>query len=226
MATAGDFEVYLLAQSWSPLFCCGKPDRCTTVPWAFSANHLSLHGLWPSYSEKRNGSPSPMDCHSKAKLLTTDLPREYIDRAPSFVDYDPKLHKGLVGPLAKHEWKKHGTCSNLNPPDYFQAAVRAMDALPGDRGTPELLTKNVGGEVSQAELRKIYHYQVGIKADKQCRLEEVTTCWAKKPDGNIGHQVNCPAHVMSGGRNNCKCKQYHITKLGQCLAGDGTKGKK
>ena len=37
--TPGDFDLYVLAQTWAPQFCCTKSDRCTTVHRAFSANN-------------------------------------------------------------------------------------------------------------------------------------------------------------------------------------------
>ena len=61
---AGDFDVYLLAQSWAPHFCCQHADRCHTVPWAFSARNLSLHGLWPNYDPlKHLGYEWPQYCN-------------------------------------------------------------------------------------------------------------------------------------------------------------------
>ena len=36
--TPGDFDIYLLAQTWAPQFCCTKSDRCTTVSCAYSAS--------------------------------------------------------------------------------------------------------------------------------------------------------------------------------------------
>ena len=102
----GDFDVYLLAQTWSPHFCCTNSDRCTTVPWAFSAKHLSLHGLWPGFAMPRSGDPFPSNCKSKVKLMQESLPREYIDVAPSFTTWNPKEHRAEVGGLAKHEWSK------------------------------------------------------------------------------------------------------------------------
>ena len=37
--TPGDFDLYVLAQTWAPQFCCTKSDRCTTVRCAYSANN-------------------------------------------------------------------------------------------------------------------------------------------------------------------------------------------
>jgi len=55
-ANPGEFDLYLLAQTWAPQLCCVKSERYTTVAWAFSAKHLSLHGLWPGYTVPRGGS--------------------------------------------------------------------------------------------------------------------------------------------------------------------------
>jgi ribonuclease T2 len=145
----GAFDIYILAQSWSPHFCCMSADRCTTVPWAFSARHLSLHGLWPSYAAPRPngtkyGSPSPTLCNYRAALTASQLPRDYIDLAPSFTKWNSAEHKAEIGALAKHEWLKHGTCSGLTPDGYFGEALKAMKYLPGDRGTPALLSEKAG----------------------------------------------------------------------------------
>ena len=53
----------------------------------------------------------------------------------------------------------------------------------------------------------------------QCRLSEVTSCWQKLPDGRVGQQVDCPAHVMKA-RDNHVCSTVLISALGQCLAAD------
>ena len=218
---AGDYDVYLLAQSWAPNFCCKNVDRCHTVPWAFSATHLSLHGLWPGFSSPRGNDTYPSNCEAAHKLFPSFMPSEYIDLAPSFTVWDAKARQAAVGDLAKHEYKKHGTCSGLPPDAYFSEAVRAFAMLPGQRGTPEVLTKAVGGSVATAALRAAYSKRVALSADKQCRLTEVTTCWEKRPDGRVGKQIDCPEHVMNGRDRGHQCASLRITQLGQCLAGDG-----
>ncbi len=96
-AQAGQFDYYVLALSWSPSFCatnhdpgqCGIGRRLGFV----------LHGLWPQYE---NGYPE--NCGG-AQLSHQSLQR-YAPLFPS-----PKL----VG----HEWRRHGTCSGLDPDSYF-----------------------------------------------------------------------------------------------------------
>ena len=55
-------------------------DRCTTVGWAFSAKHLILHGLWPSWAVPRSSGPSPLACNVKMQLASDQLPRESANK--------------------------------------------------------------------------------------------------------------------------------------------------
>lgn len=99
-----------------------------------------------------------------------------------------------------------------------------MAQLPGVRGTPALLTNAVGGTVDAASLRRAYAKRTAVRADKHCRLVEVTSCFARRPDGRVGEQVDCPDHVMRG-RDSPSCATIRITQLGQCLAADAAKPK-
>ena len=220
----GDFDLWLLAQSWSPQFCCTNAERCSTVPWAFAARHLSLHGLWPGFSVPRGGETFPSNCAAKAQLVHEAMPREFVDIAPSFATWNAEARRAEVGGLAKHEWKKHGTCSGLRPDGYWNEVLRAFKQLPGDRGTPQLLTNSVGASVDAAALRSAYSRRVAVRADRMCQLSEVTSCFAKQPDGSVGPQVDCPAHVMKG-RDSPECATFRITQLGQCMAVAKKKGR-
>mmetsp|Transcript_18560 Transcript_18560/g.30268 ORF Transcript_18560/g.30268 Transcript_18560/m.30268 type:complete len:178 (-) Transcript_18560:477-1010(-) len=174
-----------------------------------------LHGLWPAFSSKRGDKGTyPSDCKTiQSRFEKAAIPPLALDLAPNY-------HGGL----AKHEWKKHGTCSNLPPKLYFEEALRVMLSMPRtDRGTPEIIKKNIGGQVDSSELRKSYVKDVGIKVSNKCVLEEITSCWAKTNKNGlekVGQQVDCPDYIMKGFRNNCdgkKCKgKIKIAKLGTC----------
>jgi hypothetical protein len=195
-AVPGDFDVYLLAQTWAPQFCCSNKERCTTVPWAFSAKHLSLHGLWPGY--KSGGFPE--SCKAKAQLLSEAMPREYIDLAPAFTRWNMERHRAEVGDLARHEWKKHGTCTGLLPETYWTEALRAMTALPGEGGTPGIISGNVGGTVPNHQLRAAYHKQVAVRTDKQCRCEPSARAALHAWSSSVGFQAwftACPPPLGS-----------------------------
>ena len=141
----GDFDVWLLAQTWSPHFCCAHTDRCHTVPWAFSAKHLSLHGLWPGFLTQRGGETFPSSCATSARLVPTQLPREYIDVAPSFTTWNAAERRAEVGDLAKHEWKKVSVAPSVDVIWWWwwwhggraQRAQRGVGGYRGVRGRRE-----------------------------------------------------------------------------------------
>ncbi len=107
------FDYYVLSLSWSPNWCatqgnargaaqCG-PER--DLGW-------SLHGLWPQYID---GYPSY--CASDHRPPSR---RDTARMAPIM---------GSEG-LAWHQWKKHGSCTNLGGKEYFAASRAAYRAIP------------------------------------------------------------------------------------------------
>jgi ribonuclease T2 len=110
--TPGDFDFYVLALSWSPTYCqdrghsdriqCGGPR-----PFAFV-----VHGLWPQYER---GSPRNCDAGPRS-----GLPRRLVD---SMLDIMPSPS------LVRHQWRAHGSCSGLDPVDYFALTRAANEAV-------------------------------------------------------------------------------------------------
>ena len=55
-----EFGFYLLAMTWAPSFCCGEPAKqeCAQLAGSFAATHLTLHGLWPNFTDEQSrGKP-------------------------------------------------------------------------------------------------------------------------------------------------------------------------
>jgi ribonuclease T2 len=97
----------ILALSWENSFCKVHPnDRaCRERRMGdYSLTHFTLHGLWP---KKRNY------CHTNYKFhlppLLWKVLKKYMPAAPY---------------LAKHEWRKHGTCFGTDPATYFLTAIK------------------------------------------------------------------------------------------------------
>jgi ribonuclease T2 len=118
--TAGSFDFYVLALSWSPSFCATSqernPDRppqaqCAERPFSFV-----VHGLWPQYEKG-----FPEYCQQPSPRLDRNIVSSMLDVMPS-----PRL--------VFHEWDKHGTCSGLSPRAYFEAVrkVRAAVKIPAE----------------------------------------------------------------------------------------------
>ncbi|HEY0232792.1 MAG TPA: hypothetical protein VGC55_16205, partial [Dokdonella sp.] len=104
--TAGEFDYYVMALSWSPTFCQTHPDeeeQCGRKGYGFV-----LHGLWPQY--EAGGGPE--------RCETDDEPdRKTVANALAFMP-----SRRLVG----HEWQSHGACTGLKPDAYFDLADHAF----------------------------------------------------------------------------------------------------
>jgi len=102
----GAFDYYVLVLSWMPSYCRGegrarKDAQCDTS----SAHAFSLHGLWPQFDQGW-----PQDCDiGKRPWVPALVIDEMRDIMPS-------------RSLMIHEYRTHGTCSGLDPSQYFGVA--------------------------------------------------------------------------------------------------------
>lgn len=188
--TLGDFDFYVLALSWSPAYCEGTGGRRDGDGQCRPGRGLGfvVHGLWPQYAR---GYPS--DCSSVVRSPT----RQAIEVA------------GEVYPsegLARYEWRKHGTCSGLDPTRYFQAAKQARLAvtIPDDfKGAAE---ERRAAPIEIA--RRFVMANRGLRPDmmsvtcKGARLQEVRICFSK----DLRDFTPCPELA----RQNCRAGEVTI----------------
>ena len=109
----GAFDYYVLVLSWMPSYCrsegrARKDGQCeSSKPRAFR-----LHGLWPQYDKGW-----PEDCPTaKRPWVPAKLIEEMRDIMPS---------KSLI----IHEYRVHGTCSGLEPEQYFGVARQLYERV-------------------------------------------------------------------------------------------------
>lgn len=128
--TPGQFDYYAVALSWSPSYCADHRDR----DQCDSGRKLGfvLHGLWPQHER---GYPE----RCSTEQLPPHVQATYAPMFPS-----PKL--------AGHEWRKHGTCSGLDPAAYFALSGKLKDKLviPAAYQRPESPVRASAGELVQA----------------------------------------------------------------------------
>jgi ribonuclease T2 len=109
---AGDFDFFVLALSWSAGFCEVEGDQKNRDQCAKGSGlGFVLHGLWP---QNERGFPS--DCGPAG-------------RTPSRAAMDIAKEAFPDEGLARHQWRKHGSCSGLSPTDYFRASKEAKDKV-------------------------------------------------------------------------------------------------
>lgn len=129
----GAFDYYVLVLSWMPTHCRtegrGRRECDGSKPHAFL-----LHGLWPQYDKGW-----PENCQTAKRPWVPDkVIEEMRDIMPS-------------KPLMIHEYRTHGTCSGLEPAQYFGVARELYErvAVP-----PKLMEP--AGQASPEEIERAF----------------------------------------------------------------------
>lgn len=111
--TAGEFDYYVLALSWSPNWCRAEGRARGAEQCAPGADFgWVLHGLWPQYED--GGWPDY--CPGAA-------------RNPSRSETAAEAGLFGSGGAAWHQWNKHGRCTGLSAADFYALSRRAYEAV-------------------------------------------------------------------------------------------------
>ena len=159
----GAFDYYLLSLSWSPAFCLGDPGAAEcNGPRRFG---FIVHGLWP---QNEKGWPEHCQAHQQ---VPDSVVTGIADLMPA---------RGLV----YHEWSAHGTCSGLEPTDYFALLRRAYSsiaipaALSGTREAIEASPASISTAFLRANPRlAAQSIVVTCSGQESPRLREVHICF-------------------------------------------------
>lgn len=183
--SAGRFDFYVLALSWSPHFCASHPDSRSASECDPSRHYgFVVHGLWP----QNDDSTYPVSC-TAAIPVASDLVRQVMPIMPA---------RGLI----QHEWATHGTCSGQTAQSYFATVQRAFgnfkvpDQYQHQPQTIQSSPKQIEQEFASANgapadafrvvcskedfigvnacLTKDLHYRSCGKAVRECRARQVT----------------------------------------------------
>lgn len=104
------FDYYVLVLSWSPTHCEEKNDNESAQCNGKRDYGFVVHGLWPQYEQ---GYPEFCDVSARVEDRSVD---QMLQIMPA---------KGLI----YHQWKKHGTCSGMQPRQYFDTVRAAYDSI-------------------------------------------------------------------------------------------------
>jgi ribonuclease T2 len=112
---AGQFDYYALVLSWSPTYCAGlrKRNYDPQCDQRGGRRHaFVLHGLWPQYERGY-----PEHCATRDRPF---VPQPVIDR---MLDIMPSPR------LVIHEYRKHGTCTGLDPASYYDISRKLFSKV-------------------------------------------------------------------------------------------------
>ena len=129
------FDNYVFALEWLPTFCRGHggASECNSIGSGdWSANNLSLHGLWPSRNNDSQHNfgycgvdPAVRDQYESMHGTWCGAPQKpqlSNGTVSTLSNYMPAAKPGAGSCLQYHEWFRHGTCSGMTADDYFTAA--------------------------------------------------------------------------------------------------------
>ncbi|MCX7566687.1 ribonuclease T2 [Sulfitobacter sp. F26169L] len=109
---AGEFDYYVMALSWSANWCALEGDARKAPQCHAREDHgWILHGLWPQF---HRGYPS--FCQTAKRPPSRGMTANMADIMGS-------------GGLAWHQWKKHGSCTNLSAEAYYGLSRRAYSTI-------------------------------------------------------------------------------------------------
>jgi ribonuclease T2 len=188
---AGRFDYYALVLSWSPTYCASQRDRSDPQcsPRDGRQYAFVLHGLWPQHDRGW-----PENCRTRERPF---VPRETIDRMLDIMP-SPKL--------VIHEYRKHGTCSGLEPNAYYDLSRRLFSKV---KIPQRFVRPNADFFVSPDELRQEFlAANPSLKPDSVAvacgrpggRLREVRICFSREGEPrSCGHNEE-PRRLCSQGR--------------------------
>lgn len=174
-AIAGEFDSYVFSLSWQPTFCETKPDKkeCKSqTPERFDAKNLVLHGLWPN----KNNDPKHTYgyCGVKPAVKKLDKASTWckmpaLDLSDETKADLTKYMPGYASCLQNHEWYKHGTCSGMDPNEYFITASKLV-AESDATSFNKLLAANIGKFVKADDLLDAFEQDFGSGSRKSVGL--------------------------------------------------------
>lgn len=159
---------YILAVSWQPAFCATNRQKAecrVQTRDGYDAKNFSLHGLWPMRQDYCGvpGDQQRADRDSDWKSLP---PVELSADTRSALD---KVMPGTQSALERHEWTKHGTCTNLSADAYFRTAVGFIGELNAS-AVRDLFADNIGKTLDAGSIRAAFDHSFGPGAGDRVKM--------------------------------------------------------
>jgi ribonuclease T2 len=159
---------FILAASWEPAFCATnqKKTECRgQKPGDFAAMNFSLHGLWPMRQEYCGVSDDQRDADRRSDW--SDLPEVPLN-AQTRAALD-KVMPGTQSNLQRHEWTRHGTCTQMSADDYFTAAVGLINELNAS-AVRDLFVQNIGKTLDADAIKAAFDKSFGDGASDRVKM--------------------------------------------------------
>lgn len=172
----------MLVMTWGPSLCEVEAANsgCKSGHVGQLGPTLILHGLWPQpKSEQLCGVPkSVADRAGNTRgnnMPAVDLPRDVQARLQAMMS-DASI-------MVPHEWYTHGTCSGLDPADYFTLAASFADQV--GKVLDPVFVQSRGQRLSPGKVRGSIDAAFGQGAGERVGL----TCRTTGDRGSVTYEV-------------------------------------
>ena len=203
----------LLALSWQNAFCETHRyvKECKKTTRGYTDNQFGLHGLWPQPRENIYCNVSSRDkkldkTHKWNKLkpltLSNQTRKELLEIMP-----------GSASNLQRHEWIKHGTCTNMNANEYYTKAIKLTKQINNSK-LGKFFSQNIGKIVTLQQIKfktnESFGKGTGKKIELRCKNDLITELWI-----DIGSNGNDIRELIKDGKDRkSRCKKGKIDKVG------------
>ncbi|WP_414574528.1 ribonuclease T2 family protein [Anabaena sp. CCY 9402-a] len=212
---------YLLAISWQPAFCEGKPDKkeCKILaqdPNRPEATNFALHGLWPQPKSNIYCGVSQSDraFDDGNKRDWSKLPAIEEDLSPETWQKLQVVMPGTLSNLHRHEWIKHGTCYQGTPEEYYTESIVLLEAF-NKSPVQKLVASKIGRQLAIKEIDKAlssFGSATGEKIEVKCNNLLLNEFWV-----NLAGDITLETPVTNLLANSPNAK---VEKFKSCLIDD------
>ena len=187
-----NYDMYQFALAYKPQFHCEQNPNPNPNPNpkvsrdSSSSSELLLipHGLWPSNSNK-NEKKALHYCSTESEESKKEL-MKHLNRRQ------------------RHQWLKHGSCSNLSMDEYFvqeKQLYRSKQVKSIEKKLNEALSNK-----SIIDMNALNQKNIAVQTTEDCILKEIFMCYTKNNDtNNVDKPITCPSYIKKRSyRHNCK----------------------
>jgi len=159
---------FILAVSWQPAFCATNRQKAecrVETRDSYDAKNFSLHGLWPmrqdycGVSSDQQRADRGSDWRSLPEVTLSAETRAALD----------KVMPGTRSALERHEWIRHGTCTNLSADAYFRTAAGFIEQLNAS-DVRALFADNIGRTLDADSIKAAFDSSFGPGAGERVKM--------------------------------------------------------
>ncbi|MBV7316329.1 ribonuclease T [Shewanella sp. NIFS-20-20] len=175
-STAEQYDSHRLALSWQNAFCQlkgRKKAECKAMLFDASLpahREFSLHGLWPN---KQGCGINYGYCGSVATKPKSfcDYPALHLS-APTRQQLEALMPSAQFGTcLQRHEYWKHGSCTDDGAEGYFAQAIRLTQAVNDSHLVRQTLSDHLGKTMSRKQFMQAFMEDFGSTAANKVSLQ-------------------------------------------------------